>query len=367
MREAGLGAEQDLQAFFLSGGEEHLDIVADQRGGIELEVLKLQAAGLDFREIEKIVEQPEEDLAAGADGFGKVALFEGEIGFQQDSGHTDDSVERSPQLVAHVGEEFGFGAGSLEGGVAGLGHEIRELRQFPGTPFRVALAQDEDEPTGADQKAARDRGDGDIRRNRRELDISRGADADKAWSGRSRIGRDGETGNGGLTARRETADELLGGLDRRNKNVERPGRILENDFAEASDGLKVSAQRHDFIGKAAGADAGGGGRARGWEPGCADLLKTVHLQDLSVAVVLDFSVDFNHIAGLELAAREVTLKDFETNSRARVLDERNGGGTLIFIQAKGIERAGKDAGDADRGGGEAPGARFLLLLKGLTH
>lgn len=47
------------------------------------------------------------------------ALFGAEIGLKQEAGHGDDAVHRGADFVAHVGQEFGFGAGGLLGGEAG--------------------------------------------------------------------------------------------------------------------------------------------------------------------------------------------------------------------------------------------------------
>ena len=47
------------------------------------------------------------------DGFDEVALLVGQVRFQQQSGHSGDAIHGSPDLMAHVGEEFRLSAGSL--------------------------------------------------------------------------------------------------------------------------------------------------------------------------------------------------------------------------------------------------------------
>ncbi len=73
--------------------------------------LQLHAAGLDFGEIEYLIDQRQEMAAGGKDVVGVLGLFLVKLAEQslaQDFGEADDGVERRAQLVRHVGEEFRF-------------------------------------------------------------------------------------------------------------------------------------------------------------------------------------------------------------------------------------------------------------------
>ena len=81
---------------------------------IEIEVLEVQpnAAGLDFRHVENVVDDVEQILSAAVDIAAIFVIFVGpersEHARLHDLGKADDGVERRAQLVAHVGEEFRF-------------------------------------------------------------------------------------------------------------------------------------------------------------------------------------------------------------------------------------------------------------------
>ena len=86
--------------------------------GEQAVVLDLQLPGLDLRQVENVVDQLEQVLAAGADradvvaALGLVAV----VGVADEQlGEAEDAVERRANLVAHVGQELALGA------VGGLG------------------------------------------------------------------------------------------------------------------------------------------------------------------------------------------------------------------------------------------------------
>ena len=74
--------------------------------------LDLDLAGLDLGEIENVVDQVEQVLAAGMDGveiFAALFLALGEAAAQH-VGEADDRVHRRADFVAHAGQEFALGA-----------------------------------------------------------------------------------------------------------------------------------------------------------------------------------------------------------------------------------------------------------------
>src|ERR1700730_10137352 len=89
-------------------------------GGGEIEGLRLQlhAAGLDLGQVEDVVDEREEVLARRQDVVEVlllVAMDLAEHALQQHLGEADDGIERRPELVRHVREEFALvSVGDLE-------------------------------------------------------------------------------------------------------------------------------------------------------------------------------------------------------------------------------------------------------------
>ena len=70
--------------------------------------VEVHLSGLYARDVEDIVDELEQQLVVGVDGFGKELFFFGRevgIGLQQQVGEADDGIERGSDFVAHVGEE----------------------------------------------------------------------------------------------------------------------------------------------------------------------------------------------------------------------------------------------------------------------
>ena len=66
-------------------------------------------------------------VAAGANDFGVLALFRGEVRIEQKPRHADDAVHGSADFVAHVGQELALGD---------IGH-FRQRGHFVGTGYGV--------------------------------------------------------------------------------------------------------------------------------------------------------------------------------------------------------------------------------------
>ena len=162
LKRAAVGAQ--LQRGRYAGGEPRAAFPARARRrrawrreqGVELEVLEIEAdaAGLDLRHVEDVVDDVEQILPAAADVAAIFVVFLGaeraeHAGFH-DLGEADDGVERRAQLVAHVGEEFrlglvGFlGAGLLGGVVFGkLGGALLRDAQVGDRRHQPLLAVDQ--------------------------------------------------------------------------------------------------------------------------------------------------------------------------------------------------------------------------------
>jgi hypothetical protein len=109
--------EDELEGFL--AGESGLEIEGALELFVEIEIdgLEDEAAGLDLGEVEDVVDDGKERLAAEEESVDEILLFVGERGAEEKMSHSDDAVERGADLVAHVGEEDALG---LVGGLGGL-------------------------------------------------------------------------------------------------------------------------------------------------------------------------------------------------------------------------------------------------------
>ena len=83
-------------------------------------MLELEPAGLDLGEVEDVVDDGQQRLAALADGLGGLALLGREGRIQQQARHADDAIHGRADLVAHHREELALGDVGLLRGL--LGH-----------------------------------------------------------------------------------------------------------------------------------------------------------------------------------------------------------------------------------------------------
>ena len=86
----------------------------------EFGVLELEPAGLDLGEVEDVVDDGQQRLAALADGLGGLALLGREGRIQQQARHADDAIHGRADLVAHHREKLALGDVGLLRGL--LGH-----------------------------------------------------------------------------------------------------------------------------------------------------------------------------------------------------------------------------------------------------
>ena len=81
----------------------------------------VQAASFDLGEVEDVVDEVKQVLAAAEDGVeaGGVVFVDG-VSVFENFGVAKDGVERGAQFVAHVGEERALGFAGGFGGVSGF-------------------------------------------------------------------------------------------------------------------------------------------------------------------------------------------------------------------------------------------------------
>src|SRR5436190_301879 len=95
----------EIEALLGGEGSDQVDDRLDALAEIELRLLELDAAGLDLREVEDVVDDPEQSLATAGDHRRVVALLGIEPGPLEQPAHADDRVHRRADLVAHRSQE----------------------------------------------------------------------------------------------------------------------------------------------------------------------------------------------------------------------------------------------------------------------
>ncbi len=109
----------ELQPFGLGLRPHRLDQRLEEGGGVDRLRVELEVAGGDFFEVEHVAHQGQQVLAAGAQVLDVAPLVAVERGAFEQAGQADHPVERSAQLVAHVGQEAALDLIGLLGLFAG--------------------------------------------------------------------------------------------------------------------------------------------------------------------------------------------------------------------------------------------------------
>ena len=110
--------QRKLDPFGASGRGKGIDQSFRQFDEVEVELLQHNPAGREFREVEYVVDDRQQQLAAGSNDLSQAALLGSQIGTRQQLAGADDSGQRSPNLVAHAGQEIRSQTGRFEGKVA---------------------------------------------------------------------------------------------------------------------------------------------------------------------------------------------------------------------------------------------------------
>ena len=112
--------EQELEATLVGAMGDDAGEVVEDLVELEADVLHVELAGLDLREIQDVVDDPQERVRRALDLHQVVALLGREIGLEREVGEAHDRVHRGADLVAHVGEEVTLHAVRVVGRVASL-------------------------------------------------------------------------------------------------------------------------------------------------------------------------------------------------------------------------------------------------------
>ena len=105
----GIGRRDDAQAFRGGAGAKDAGHAVGQDGGDERRVLQRHLAGVELREIQDVVQDAQQIVARVADRRDHHALRDRQIVVEQRAGQAEHGVHGGSDLVAHHGQEAGFG------------------------------------------------------------------------------------------------------------------------------------------------------------------------------------------------------------------------------------------------------------------
>src|SRR5436190_22076979 len=94
-----------LDTFGQRGRGDHVAAGLDEVVQVEVAALDLQSASLDLGYVQDVVDDHHQRVAGRPGDIYVLALLCGQLGVRQQAQHSDDSVERRPGLVTHVGKE----------------------------------------------------------------------------------------------------------------------------------------------------------------------------------------------------------------------------------------------------------------------
>jgi hypothetical protein len=125
--------EQDRRAILLGRGLAGLNHLAHQRFQSDRLFVQLHAAGLDFGDVEHVVNKAAKVLGGLLD-FAEIGHLPAAVEFgilEQQLAVSDDGVQRGAQLVAHAGQEGAFGGARLFGRFLGTQELARSGLDLP--------------------------------------------------------------------------------------------------------------------------------------------------------------------------------------------------------------------------------------------
>ena len=111
--------EELLAALAAERFDDRLYIAAEFRGRIGLGA-QLDLAAFGLRHVQHVVNEGEQKARGGADFQKVLPGLRRQLHFRREVGHADDAVQRRSDVVAHLREEFGFGAVGSVGPIGGL-------------------------------------------------------------------------------------------------------------------------------------------------------------------------------------------------------------------------------------------------------
>ena len=109
VRHRGIEPQFELQALVAGAQAVQVAQIARHLRNAEFHMLELDAAGLDFAQVEQVVDQAQQRLGAGVGQFDIAPLLRQQGLGQQQPGHAQHAVERRAHLMAHGVQELGLG------------------------------------------------------------------------------------------------------------------------------------------------------------------------------------------------------------------------------------------------------------------
>jgi hypothetical protein len=113
-RRVAVDQAHQFQLLGVGGRGEDGQGVLQQVAQVERDMVEHQLAGLDLREVEDLVDDPQQVVGGLFDGAQVVELARGQFAFLQQMGEAENAVERRADFVAHVGQELGFDPARLQ-------------------------------------------------------------------------------------------------------------------------------------------------------------------------------------------------------------------------------------------------------------
>ncbi|MNV25331.1 hypothetical protein D3C71_1164270 [compost metagenome] len=117
-RRVAVNQAHQFQLLGVGGRGEDGQGVLQQVAQVERNMVEHQFAGLDLREVEDLVNDPQQAVGGFFDGAQVVELARGQLAFLQQVRETENAVERRADFVAHVGQELGLDPARFQGFLA---------------------------------------------------------------------------------------------------------------------------------------------------------------------------------------------------------------------------------------------------------
>ena len=126
----------------LVGGTEgkSLQRVAEALGQFELNGVQSDLTRLNFREVQDVVDNGQQRVGGGLEHGEILRLFRREWGGDEQLTHSQDAIQGSPNLVAHVCQELAFRLACHFGPDLGLGEILKCPGQFCGAPLLLVAS-----------------------------------------------------------------------------------------------------------------------------------------------------------------------------------------------------------------------------------
>ena len=119
-RQIWIEMQRELDIFGARGAANESIRHFRQLDDVKIELLQHDPARREFREVEDVVDDRQQQLAARSNDLSKPALLKSQHRVRQQLAGADDPDQRGPNLVAHAGQEFRAQARRFEREVADL-------------------------------------------------------------------------------------------------------------------------------------------------------------------------------------------------------------------------------------------------------